>query len=381
MDKRSCYKRASTEESPTTLNAHQDSETVGRTGEISSFLTFVRRLLTALLTAMIFYLIKNIGMAAQYVSSWTAHVSSNRLNATTDLSKKYVLITGCDRGLGYEIAKALDRHGFSVIAGCLEVETESLRELKDRSLTNMSLMKMDVTSHDDLEKAKEWVDKNMQGELWGVVNNAGVCFFGTPEIMAQSDITRLVEVNLLGPINVIKKFLPLIRRSEGRIINIGSLNGDVPMPYFSVYNSTKAGLKVFTESLSLELKDWGVKMSLIAPSAFKTDIIQYDKTACSNKWWAEASVETKRDHGKDFFSMPMRESRRMNVSDDYSPVTDSVLHALTSNSPRDVYRVGQIATLLPALCIYMPRQIKNYICGTVLNFAATRPVGVNNRPE
>lgn len=62
-------------------------------------------------------------------------------------------------------------------------------------------------------------------ELWGVVNNAGLCFVGTPEIMAQQDINNVINVNFQGTVNVTKKFLPLIRRSKGRIVNVGSLNG------------------------------------------------------------------------------------------------------------------------------------------------------------
>lgn len=62
-------------------------------------------------------------------------------------------------------------------------------------------------------------------ELWGVVNNAGVCFVGTPELMAQQDVEKTMAVNFYGTVNVTKKFLPLIRRSQGRIVNVGSLNG------------------------------------------------------------------------------------------------------------------------------------------------------------
>ena len=61
-------------------------------------------------------------------------------------------------------------------------------------------------------------------ELWGVVNNAGVCFVGTPEIMAQQDVEKVMSVNFYGTVNVTKKFLPLIRRSKGRIVNVGSMN-------------------------------------------------------------------------------------------------------------------------------------------------------------
>ena len=63
-------------------------------------------------------------------------------------------------------------------------------------------------------------------ELGGVVNNAGVCFVGTPEIMAANDISKVINVNFIGTVNVTRKFLPLIRQSQGRVVNIGSVNGE-----------------------------------------------------------------------------------------------------------------------------------------------------------
>lgn len=58
-----------------------------------------------------------------------------------------------------------------------------------------------------------------------MVNNAGVCFVGTPEIMAETDISRVINVNFMGTVNVTRKFLPFVRQSQGRVVNIGSVNG------------------------------------------------------------------------------------------------------------------------------------------------------------
>lgn len=58
------------------------------------------------------------------------------------------------------------------------------------------------------------------------MNNAGVCFVGTPEIMSSSDVDKVIDVNFRGTVNVTRKFLPLIRQSQGRVVNIGSLNGE-----------------------------------------------------------------------------------------------------------------------------------------------------------
>jgi len=210
------------------------------------------------------------------------------------------------------------------------------------------------------------------------VNNAGVCFVGTPEIMAQQDVEKTMAVNFYGTVNVTKKFLPLIRRSQGRIVNVGSLNGEVPLPFFSIYNASKAAVKQFTESLSYELKDWGVKVSMVAPAAFKTDIITYDRQSCADKWWSDADEATQEDYGRAHFKMPMRPSARLKPSEDVTPFTDSIVHALTADKPKHIYRVGQFSSLLPFLVKFSPSPLRRYICGYLLDFTAGQPLALQN---
>ncbi|KAF6017293.1 HSD17B2 [Bugula neritina] len=312
--------------------------------------------------------------------SWSKSVKKETASPL-NLAKKYVLVTGCDKGLGYATAKSLDKHGYSVIAGCYNVKGENVQRLQKETSSKLQAVQLDVTKTEDLESVRQWMNSNLDGELWGIVNNAGVCFVGTPEIMAQKDIDNVLAVNLMGVINVTNKFLPLVRQSKGRIVNIGSISGEVPMPFFAIYNASKAAVKMLTETWSYELLPWGVKVSLITPSAFQTDIIQYDRGEIATRWWKEADEEVQRDFGQDFFRMNMRPSGRFRVCKDLSPVANSIIHALSAEKPRPLYRVGQWSTLLPNLFKFSPQPLRYVLGSSVFNFITDQPLGVQTKSK
>ena len=86
--------------------------------------------------------------------------------------------------------------------------------------------------------------------LWGIVNNAGIITMIAPiEFHQKSDYERTIAVNLMGPILVTMKFLPLLRESRGRVVNMASIVTMVPMPNISAYNVTKSGIEAFSDTL------------------------------------------------------------------------------------------------------------------------------------
>ncbi|KAK7880771.1 hypothetical protein WMY93_032584 [Mugilogobius chulae] len=109
--------------------------------------------------------------------------------------------------------------------------------------------------------------------LWGLVNNAGLLLCPVDvELQSMSGYRRLMEVNFLSAVAVTQTFLPLIRRAKGRVVNISSMAGEVPMLSFSAYSSTKAALSSFSRILRMEMLQWGVHVALIQPTGFKTSM-------------------------------------------------------------------------------------------------------------
>ncbi|ESO91235.1 hypothetical protein LOTGIDRAFT_105518, partial [Lottia gigantea] len=104
--------------------------------------------------------------------------------------------------------------------------------------------------------------------LWGVVNNAGINFVGPIELTNIQQIHRVCDVHLFGTVRVTKAFLPLLRQSKGRIINMSSLRGVTLRAKLAAYGMSKAGIETFSDSLRLEMARFGIKVSIIQPGNF-----------------------------------------------------------------------------------------------------------------
>jgi len=145
------------------------------------------------------------------------------------VAEKVILITGTSTGIGRATALHLDKLGFTVFAGVRkEKDAESLRQSASPNLVPIMI---DMNDGDSIEKAFEQISKAVETPgLKGLVNNAGVPLGGPLEFFNLDDIRKGLEVNLLGHIHIIQRFLPLIRKGKGRIINIGSIGASISVP-------------------------------------------------------------------------------------------------------------------------------------------------------
>ncbi|PRD22793.1 UNVERIFIED_CONTAM: D-beta-hydroxybutyrate dehydrogenase [Trichonephila clavipes] len=129
--------------------------------------------------------------------------------------------SGCDTGFGFSIAKRLSRKGFQVFAGCLSPFKNGGLELK--TVRNVHCLQMDVSREQDINFVSNYIERNLgENKLWAVINNAGISKGSEVEITSMEKIEEVIDVNLLGTIRVTKAFLPLLRKSKGRIINVAS---------------------------------------------------------------------------------------------------------------------------------------------------------------
>ncbi|GFU20786.1 estradiol 17-beta-dehydrogenase 2, partial [Nephila pilipes] len=130
----------------------------------------------------------------------------------------------CDSGFGHFLAKRLDSKGFHVFAACLFPSGEGATELKKSCSQRLHVLHMDVTKEDSVKDAVEFVKQNLgSSEFWAVVNNAGIAKGFSFELSDMDDFKNTLDVNTFGPIRVIKAFLPLLKQSKGRVVNITSL--------------------------------------------------------------------------------------------------------------------------------------------------------------
>ncbi|XP_052609746.1 retinol dehydrogenase 16-like [Peromyscus californicus insignis] len=272
------------------------------------------------------------------------------------IQDKHVFITGCDSGFGNLLARQLDRRGMRVLAACL---TENgAEELRRKTSNRLETVTLDVTKTESIVAATQWVKERVGNRgLWGLVNNAGISIPTVPnQWLKKEDFVKILDVNLLGMIEVTLNMLPLVRKARGRVVNVSSIVGRVSF-LGGGYCISKYGVEAFSDSLRRELSYFGVKVAVIEPGFFKTDITSSDRHLSNTKMvWDQASSEVKEIYGENFLAshLSMLKSLDQKCNEDLSLVTDCMEHALTSCHPRTRYSAGWDAKLFYLPMSYLP---------------------------
>jgi NAD(P)-dependent dehydrogenase (short-subunit alcohol dehydrogenase family) len=268
-----------------------------------------------------------------------------------------VVITGASTGIGAACAIHLDRLGYRVFAGVRKTE-DGLALQKDCS-DQLVPIELDVTDLATIQKAHALVSESTGSDgLYGLINNAGIAVVGPLEAVPIADFRQQLEVNVIGQVAVTQKFLPLIRRARGRIINMGSIAGLSTMPLMGPYSASKFALEAITDALRLEVQQWGIHVSIIEPGAIATPIWNKSATEAAER---EAGI------GQELRSLyqPMaaavrkivgEASKRAVSSDTVAKVVEA---ALTASTPRTRYLVGSDAKLRALMVKLLPDRLSD----------------------
>jgi NAD(P)-dependent dehydrogenase (short-subunit alcohol dehydrogenase family) len=172
-----------------------------------------------------------------------------------------VLITGCSSGIGRASAIELVARGHSVVATARDVGT-----LQD--LDGISPLGLDVTDPHSVAAAIE-----AAGPIDGLVNNAGISVSGPIECVPMDEVRRLFETNLFAGISLIQAAVPGMRaRGGGVVVNISSSGGQAAFPLHGLYSASKSALEAVTEALHYELAPFGIRVAILQPGFFATNI-------------------------------------------------------------------------------------------------------------
>ncbi len=184
--------------------------------------------------------------------------------------KENILITGCSSGIGATTALFLAEKGYSVTATMRQIHQESEELQRLHSLPNVLLLPLDVTDKDSITEAVESSISHF-GRLDVLINNAGYAEVGLLSELSTEQAREQFETNLFGVIEMIHGVLPHFKeRKRGLILNVSSIVGEVAMPFYSLYVSSKFALNGLSLSLAYELAHWNIGVSLIAPGGTKT---------------------------------------------------------------------------------------------------------------
>ena len=246
-------------------------------------------------------------------------------------AQKAIVVTGASSGIGRKVTERLAANGFFVYAGARA--QKDLDELS--AIKNVQGVRLDVTSAADIAAAVALVGKAGRG-LFGVVNNAGVVVVAPMIEVEEKDLDFIFQVNMYGPYRITKAFAPMLLESKGRVVNISSLNGIVASPMIGAYSMSKHAVEAYGDALAGELGRFGVRVSLIEPGNYGTEIGRN----------LLARMDTGIVKGSRFETQMRSTINSMRQFENNPPpddVADAVLDALSSENPKMRYLVVPVA--------------------------------------
>jgi NAD(P)-dependent dehydrogenase (short-subunit alcohol dehydrogenase family) len=254
---------------------------------------------------------------------------------------KNVFITGTSSGLGLATAVTLAKSGFRVFATIRSLDKRAAldKALADSDAT-ATILPLDVTDETAIEVTVAKVVAEA-GSIDALVNNAGFAMGGFVEDFSLAEIRAQMETNFFGTVALIKAVLPFMRKQRsGRIVNISSIGGRLGNPIVAPYVASKFAVEGFSEALALEAELFGVRMVLIEPGAFKTEIFE------SNRRMAAHALDPASPYAALIPQIDKKIDEMVRkYAGDPQKVADAVLHALTVEKPRLRYLVGTDAKL------------------------------------
>jgi short-subunit dehydrogenase len=252
-------------------------------------------------------------------------------------SEQTILITGATSGIGLLIANKLHSSGYKVFG------TSRFPE-KYRNKVPFELLPLDITSEESISNCVDMLFRKIQ-ILDVLINNAGAFLGGSVEETTIEQAYDQFEINFWGAVKMTKRILPIMRKQRGgKIITTGSLVGLIGVPLSSYYAATKHALEGFFKSLRLEVKIFNIKVVVIEPAFFKTNID-------AGSVYAAESIQDYdeiRKRANDFVKNSVAAAPTPN------PVAETVLKIVKAENPRFSYPIGKNSRFLPALQFLSP---------------------------
>ena len=256
---------------------------------------------------------------------------------TNNKGRKVALVTGASSGIGQATAELLAKAGYTVYG--------TSRRGGDAGGRAFEMLSLDVTSDESVDAAVQKLIQR-EGHIDLLINNAG--FGVAPGGAEESSIAQakaIFDTNFFGILRMTRAVVPHMRgQGSGRIINIGSVLGFLPMPYGALYAATKHAIEGYSESLDHELRTWGIRVSVIEPAYTKTP---FDANFLEPDAKLDAYSEVRA-------AVNQRVKEVMATADLPGVVADVVLKAASAAQPKLRYTAGGLANRLRLLRRFAP---------------------------
>lgn len=272
--------------------------------------------------------------------------------------KKVILVTGASSGIGTATVKMLLGQGHIVYAAARRVD-----RMKDLEQAGARLLQMDVTDDASMLAGVQHILSN-EKRIDVLVNNAGYGSYGSLEEVPMSEARYQFEVNVFGLARLTQLAIPHMRsQGSGTIINISSMGGVFGEPHGAWYHATKFAVEGLSDSIRMELKQFGIDVVVIRPGAIKTEwnkIARENLLAVSGKG---AYKDLAMKHAN------MLENADGRFGSEPEVVARAIARAVNARKPRTRYAIGQGAKLSILLRRILPDRAMDRVMQTMINMA------------
>jgi NAD(P)-dependent dehydrogenase (short-subunit alcohol dehydrogenase family) len=274
-----------------------------------------------------------------------------------------VLITGCSSGFGLLAALEFARRGDHVFASMRNTAKSAALDVAAKSEgLDIDVLQLDVNDESSVQQAVKQVIASA-GRIDVLVNNAGIGKQGPLEEFDDDEINAVFETNVFGAFRTMRAVLPVMRaQNAGRIINVSSLAGVIAPPYESVYSASKHALEAASEALYYEVQPWNIRVSLIEPGGYETEI--------------ERNMQPPRRHGEGSPYLEREQRFRESLTrlpaagarGDAHEVARLIVDVAHAENPKLRYLAGQDAELVAGVRKQLDDEAYEQAMRTSLNF-------------
>ncbi|KAK9498992.1 hypothetical protein O3M35_003517 [Rhynocoris fuscipes] len=284
-------------------------------------------------------------------------------NLKVSYAGKCIVLSGCENQIGYSIAKYLDDLGLTVYAGFYNNDKQK-QKLKNECSGRLHALDLDVSSEESIKAIFNYVQQQPSG-VWAVINAANWGAFGESEWVPSSVLKKTINVNLFGTISLSRTFLPLLRKTKGRVINITSIAGRIRSGIRSPLCIVASGIQSFTDCLRLSMKRWGVDVILIETGMLST-ASWYEKNDMINEartLWHSLTGDQRKDYDEKYFESKITSMYEYsNEQDDLTILLKAVGDAVTRTFPMARYTpVTRKEKIQAFIAEHLPYSVYNII--------------------
>ena len=266
-----------------------------------------------------------------------------------------VLVIGATGGVGYATALRLKQAGFHVIATC-RGETQKQKLVAD-GVCDIAIQ-LELADNASIEAAFAELEQLGIDRLSGAINCAANAHVEALETISHADVESLFQINVFGSLLAARLAIPLLRKTRGRLIMVGSVGGNLSLPLLGAYSASKFAIEAICDALRRELEPWSIRVCMVNPGAIKTSMAR-DQI----RDLGEIIATPQQGIARDYIPFYKRHKKMMELGYEHAVtaerVASDIVAALTDANPKARYFPGVEPAVVSRLSKYLPDRLKD----------------------